>query len=205
MRRLRIVVSTAALVASSLPPAAHAFTFLALQSEPGDFVGQGQTLHLDVTDGAFTAWRNDYYDGVSIDVQDYDPTGGSLASLDFSAPFGAELAVGAFENATRLPFQPFSAPGLSVVVSSNGCNTLTGRFEVLEAVFGPGGEVVRFAANFEQHCEGAEPALFGQLRFDSTIPEPSTALLLGAGLASLALRGRRDDLRRSPPNPSSPA
>jgi hypothetical protein len=49
---------------------------------------------------------------------------------------------------------------------------LTGSFEVLEAVYTPSGEVDRFAADFEQHCEGGEPALHGAVRFNSTVPLP---------------------------------
>jgi hypothetical protein len=29
---------------------------------------------------------------------------------------------------------------------------------------------VRFAADFEQHCEGQDPALFGSVRYNSTVP-----------------------------------
>lgn len=49
---------------------------------------------------------------------------------------------------------------------------LTGRFEVLEAVYGATGEVERFAATFEQHCEGGVPALLGSILFNSTLPPP---------------------------------
>ena len=48
-------------------------------------------------------------------------------------------------------------------------DTLSGQFVVLEAVYGSSGEVERFGADFEQHCEGATPALFGSIRFNSTI------------------------------------
>lgn len=53
---------------------------------------------------------------------------------------------------------------------------MTGRFDVLEAVYGTGGQVLRFAADFEQHCEGMEPALFGGVRYHSTIAAPPVQL-----------------------------
>jgi hypothetical protein len=61
---------------------------------------------------------------------------------------------------------------LDISGESRGCNTLTGRFEVLEAVYGASGEVERFAATFEQHCEGGGPALLGSVLFNSTLPPP---------------------------------
>jgi hypothetical protein len=45
---------------------------------------------------------------------------------------------------------------------------------VLEVVYGPTGEVERFAATFEQHCEGMEPALTGSILFNSTLQGPPT-------------------------------
>jgi hypothetical protein len=50
-----------------------------------------------------------------------------------------------------------------------GCNTLRGRFDVLEIVVGGNGKIERFAAEFEQHCEGGNAALFGSVRFNSTL------------------------------------
>jgi hypothetical protein len=38
------------------------------------------------------------------------------------------------------------------------------------AVYDANGNVLRFAADFEQHCEGWGPALYGQIRYKSTIP-----------------------------------
>jgi hypothetical protein len=46
---------------------------------------------------------------------------------------------------------------------------LTGRFLVREVVFSGSGNVERFAADFEQHCEDADPGLFGVIRYNSTV------------------------------------
>ena len=52
---------------------------------------------------------------------------------------------------------------------SYGGSGLTGRFVVLEALYGSGGQVLKFAADFEQHCNDATPARFGAIRFNSAI------------------------------------
>jgi hypothetical protein len=91
--------------------------------------------------------------------------------LDFAAPNRRPLTVGTYDLATRFPFQNVNEAGLSFGGNGRGCNQLTGRFEVLEAVYDVSGSVQRFAANFEQHCEGpAAPALYGQIRYRSTFP-----------------------------------
>jgi hypothetical protein len=139
-------------------------TLLHFDSQPGDYIGGGQSLTLTVADGAFTAGRN-FDGGVSMYVN--GPAGWSL---DFSTP--TTFAPGTYTGAARFPFQSPTQPGLSVSGDGRGCNTVTGSFTVLEAVFTPTGSVVSFAVNFEQHCEGGQPALFGVLRYNSTNVPP---------------------------------
>ena len=144
-------------------------TLLDLASDPGDFVGGGQALTFTPLDGTFTSVSAPGY--VSVTFQ-----GSSYWFLTFAAPAGTPLLPGVYEGATRYPFQLPTAPGLSVY--GGGCNMLTGRFVVLEADIGPGGDVRKLAIDFEQHCEGAEPALLGSIRINSllsTAPRLSVA------------------------------
>jgi hypothetical protein len=89
-----------------------------------------------------------------------------------------------YELATRFPFQAATVPGLSVSGEGRGCNTLTGRFEVLEVTYGPSGEVLTFAADFAQHCEGMGPALTGSIRYNAG-PVPSRCTSRTATLKGL--------------------
>jgi hypothetical protein len=82
------------------------------------------------------------------------------------------LRVGSYENATRYPFQSPTSPGLSVFGSGRGCNTLTGRFDVLEVSYSATGQIDRFSADFAQHCDGQPPALFGSIRYNATVGFP---------------------------------
>ena len=45
-------------------------------------------------------------------------------------------------------------------------------FEVLEATYGSSGNLLTFAATFEQHCEGATPALLGTMFYNANAPVP---------------------------------
>jgi hypothetical protein len=66
---------------------------------------------------------------------------------------------------------------------------LTGRFDVLEATFGPNGYIERFHATFEQHCEGATAALRGEVRVVNPPPPPALAISM-----SVSNTGRVDRL-----------
>jgi len=55
---------------------------------------------------------------------------------------------------------------------------------VHEVAYGPAGDVLSFAADFEQHCEGAAPALFGSIHFNSGAPVPPALTLSLRGCTS---------------------
>jgi chitinase len=42
---------------------------------------------------------------------------------------------------------------------------------VLQAAYNSGGALQDFSANFEQHCEGASPALFGWVRYKTKLQQ----------------------------------
>lgn len=137
-------------------------TSLTLNSDPGDFIGGGQFLFLTPADGTFNATTN-FDSGVSVSF--FGPA--HFWFLDFAAAGNLPLTVGSYTGATRFPFQAFSENGLSVDGDGRGCSTLTGSFTVLEIDYGAFGSVNSFDATFEQHCEGATPALRGEIRFNA--------------------------------------
>ena len=149
-------------------------TSITLNSDPGDFIGGGHSLFFTPADGTFNATTN-FDSGVSVSL--FGPV--HFWFLDFAAAGDVPLTVGTYTGATRFPFQAFSEPGLSVDGDGRGCNTLTGSFTVLEVVYGPNGSVSSFDATFEQHCEGATPALRGEVRFNA---HPVVAVLAPSSL-----------------------
>jgi len=137
-------------------------TFVYLESDSGDWVGQG------------TTWLFTQEDGGPIVARSSTDTGyASFSAGGFSYTFGGKstksLAVGVYEGATRHPFNDSSEPGLSVSGNGRGCNTLTGRFEIFEITRGKDGKIKNFAADLEQHCEGGDPALYGIIRYNSEV------------------------------------
>lgn len=168
-RRRAVTVLTGVLVAATqaVPVAAVPSDAVRLEmaSDTGDYVGQGQTRVFTADDGTFTVTPVAIRQGVRVRF-----AGAVSWDLTFIAPDGEDLVPGPYGGATRYPFQSPTGPGLSVSGEGRGCNTLIGRFDVLDIAFGPSGEVTRFAATFEQHCEGASPALRGTMLYRTEAP-----------------------------------
>ncbi len=150
-----------------LASAVRAGTLLFLNSQPGDDIGQSEARLITPADGTFTASRN-FDNGVNVSFS--GNTAGDFWFTDFAAPMNATLVPGAYEGATLWPYQSAIGPGLSVYGDGRGCNVLSGRFVVLEATYDANGKVQSFAADFEQHCENAVPALFGSVRYQAGDP-----------------------------------
>ncbi len=132
----------------------------------GDYITGGKSYSYSTASGdqlSTTASPDDSH--VSIHVNGYK---GDWWDLDFDAPGGQRLAPGTYQ-ATRYPFNG-AGPGLSLDGDGRGCNTLTGTFTVLRAVFGTSGYVQAFDATFEQHCEGGTAAARGEVHISNPTP-----------------------------------
>jgi hypothetical protein len=93
-------------------------------------------------------------------------------TLRFGAPEGERLRPGRYLDVDRS-----SGPGralLDVWGDGRGCSRVTGHVEVREVAVDAAGAIRRFWATFEQHCDGAVPALFGEVRVG--MGAPATAL-----------------------------
>ncbi len=144
----------------------HADTRILLDSQAGDYIGGGIQRTLTPATGSLTTSGGTFDKSLTVAFN-----GGSLQywTFEFEAPNGASIAPGVYEGATRYPFNSPTGPGLSVSGNSAGCNVLTGRFIVYEAVLDASGAALKLAIDFEQHCEGDYPALFGVIRINSDV------------------------------------
>jgi len=135
-------------------------------SQPGDFIGQGREVTITGAQAIFTATSPK--PGLArVVLTTPDPS--QLWALAITSADGSPLVPGSYEGA-ELVLTQIGRPGLGFVVEDRTCDTVTGRFDVLEIVTNGFGGVVQLAVNFEQHCNGAVAALFGQIRFNSDIP-----------------------------------
>jgi hypothetical protein len=181
-RRVRSLVAVGACAVGCLLPtsAAGAATAqsasLTMTSDQGDFIGDGRQYSYDTSAGDVFG-SSGTRQTVNIDLR---AANGDWWYLDFAAPAGQALVPMTYDSATRYLFQGPGAPGLSVAGNGRGCNTLTGSFTVTEVTFDPFGNLERFAADFEQHCEGAQPALRGHVQLVN--PPAPAPLSVGLGL-----------------------
>jgi hypothetical protein len=144
--------------------------FVSMTSDPGDLIGQGREwLYSDQAGDRFT-WTLQAPGELEVKVESAIPE--YRWSFRFASPKGTNLIPGNYSRAIKTGSQPPAMPGM-YIDSGYLCNRLFGSFKVYVADYGPTGELLRFAATFEQHCEWTEAALRGEIRLGGAqIPDP---------------------------------
>jgi VCBS repeat-containing protein len=123
------------------------------------------------SDGSFIAAGSTHNGGVSFESTDW-PNSGDDWSLEFASPVGEALIPGTYTGAERYPYENITAPGLDVSGDGRSNNTVTGQFTINEAILGANipftnlTTYTNFAADFEQHSDGAASALFGHVWYN---------------------------------------
>jgi hypothetical protein len=159
-----LMATTVPLTAAAPAAAAPApVTSVTMVSETGDYIGGGISQLFHPGNGSVSLSGSPGYVSVSVS----GGTHGAQFSLDVAAPPGEALAAGEYVNAQRAAFREAGRPGLDIGGDGRGCNTLTGRFTVLDIA--TSGDVVdRLHVLYEQHCEGGDSALYGEIRYRAT-------------------------------------
>jgi len=144
------------------PPAgatADTGTYVYLQSDPGDPIGNGQTATFTGSAAPIALSKN--IDG-SLHVQ----VGGAVASSgDFAVMSSrTRLELGYYGNLQGYPFNNPARGGLSWSMALLGCNTVAGWF-IVDSVAYENGELASLDLRFEQHCGSLSPALRGRVRW----------------------------------------
>jgi hypothetical protein len=140
--------------------------FFSWTSEPGDAIGRGESYRLTPSAATFTATC----DRNTLNIQMRASNGDSWLVM-FSGPAGVPLRQGAYEGATRAPFNT-ATPGLSISGRSRGCNMLGGRF-VIHDIDLLNNRVNRFQASFVQRCDNSSGLLTGDIRVVDMPPSSS--------------------------------
>ncbi|MEO6872281.1 MAG: Ig domain-containing protein [Chthoniobacterales bacterium] len=137
------------------------YTALYLESDSGDFVGQGMISLFRSVDGYFSVYRS----GISsVNFGFTTPDYTDYWSVNLSSPTGSSIGAGTYFGATRSASS--ANPGLDVSGDSRGCNMSSGFFVVKELV-SVNDTVTSMDATFVQHCEDMDPALRGELWYNS--------------------------------------
>jgi len=134
-----------------------------LQSDTGDFVGAGRAYSYTSAAARITATSSAALLSISV-------SGAENWQGDFQLPSGfTQIVPGTYTGLTRYPFHDPAHGGLDWVGEGRGCNTLTGSMTVDGATYF-NGLLATVDLRFEQHCEGAAPALHGQIHWDVNAP-----------------------------------
>jgi len=157
-------------------PGSGAESMFSFTSDPGDYVGRGSSLRYTSSTARIEAYAEEH--GRSVFASIMTGVGQSSWNVRIAAPGGQRLSPGEYTGAARSGFFSGATPGLDVSGDGRGCNTTTGRFAVHSASVAPNGTLLKIHVTFEQHCEGAGPALRGEFVFirpPSALPPPTSS------------------------------
>lgn len=191
-------------------PQAHAtpIAHLTLKSEYGDYIGRGGSYDITYTQSNSYFFSAQVRRTISSSKDPAEllfvmgaPKGGgddTFALLFFGTDqLGIPIQHGFYANAERADFASLGHPGLDISFQGRGSNTVSGNFAINDVIYSQdavattGSPIDFFSATFEQHSEGAIPALYGTFTYDAsgnhTVPEPSIFLLLSVGCISMGL------------------
>src|SRR6266516_668219 len=137
----------------STPPNGN---YVYLKSDPGDWVGTGQTLTYTATT-AVSLKINGRLLTISVDGWGWSGDFQAMNTL-------ISLRPGYYGGLRRYQFNNPVKGGLDWFGEGNGCDTLTGWFAI-DAITIAGDTPTMLDLRFEQHCEGATPALRGAIHW----------------------------------------
>ncbi|NNF15229.1 MAG: Ig-like domain-containing protein [Gammaproteobacteria bacterium] len=134
-----------------------------LINDPGRVLTDGHVIEIDGINNTIEATVG-FDNSVRIDTS-FDGW-----RFSFDNVGDGPLLEGVYEEATRYPFQSVVRPGLDASGGGRGCNTLTGRFVILEILYGAGGDIDRFAADLALKCDGSFGVFRASIRINSDLP-----------------------------------
>ena len=135
--------------------------YVYLQSDQGDFIGDGRTYTYTQADAILTATAKGNH--VEVRVFGDESWGG-----DFIAMFNVDpMRPGYYPGILRYPFHNQAIGGMDWWGQGRGCNRLYGWMTV-DSIVMSGDTVDSIDLRFEQHCEGMLQALHGKVHWTST-------------------------------------
>jgi hypothetical protein len=162
-RKKAIVLLAGGLVAGCGGGQAGRNTYFAYTSDPGDFIGKGQTRRFNQNEFYWQPYFDESGSYIGISLNSVTNTTPLSWLLEFSGADSAALTVGTYSLAERWPFQSVGHPGMNIINGeSPGSNTLSGNFTIHELDI-ENKIIRRLLITFELHADEKIPALRGEL------------------------------------------
>jgi hypothetical protein len=137
--------------------------YIYLESDPGDYVGQGGTYLYTAADTLITVVTAEARLRLLVDGDEkWRSNFQGMSSL-------SRLEVGYYGNLSEYPFHNPLVGGLSWTGEGRACGSLSGWF-VVDSVTYDGSTLIAIELRFEQRCAGGGPALHGAIRWDVNDP-----------------------------------
>jgi hypothetical protein len=130
-----------------------------------DWVARGRKILMQ-GDGPEVRWNNMWSpEKRTVDLKLRKPRPDGFVDwfeVVLMSPLQEEIRPRIYPYAGHFPYQAAGYPGIRVAALGNGCATTSGIFQVLELKRAEDdGRLLRFAAEYEQHCEGYGPTMNG--------------------------------------------
>ncbi len=139
-------------------------TMVHLESDVGDWIGQGDTIDLRPEEFNYRTNANPNGSGLQQFFDSMDSW-----SLWFASGSTTPLQVGAYPNAVGSPGS--GAPIVAVDGRGRGCGSREGSFDVREIAFAQSGAIERLVLHFVQRCDGSAAELRGTVVYQSPLPD----------------------------------
>lgn len=168
VRKTRVLVIGVAVVAmlatftASRVLAAGSITAFTINGHAGAYLLP--TGAIDFNPGNSTLTVSPFGDGLSFDGQKSNPS--HHWTMEVTPPTGEQFAVGTYST-HRSSGVGFA--GIEMFGDGRGCNTSTGSLTIAELERDGTNAIVAFAASYQLSCEGIDPNVTGELRWDSTV------------------------------------
>jgi hypothetical protein len=182
-RSISIIVGSIVMVAGFLTGSASAVPVqtgsLSFSGDPGDSMSAGQSYSYDTQASDEMRVVGSGNNTVHVYVEAAD---GATWDLTMVAPQGRSLTAGTYTGATIATGEPSDTPELSLEGEDRWCETVTGSFTIDDIQFGTDGYVQTLDATWEQHCNGADAALRGEVHIANP-PQPPPVPKLRIGMS----------------------
>ncbi|MEJ1965041.1 MAG: hypothetical protein WDO56_27265 [Gammaproteobacteria bacterium] len=141
-----------------IPTSPSSPSFVSLQSDTGDYVGDGHNYSYTRANAVFEVYAN----GGTLNVK---ATGDQRWDAIFYMPASmAQIQAGTYTDQIGAPFHDPSTGGFYWNGEGRACGPHTDWFKVDGVVYAAG-QIVSIDLRFEQHCNGVTPALRGQVHW----------------------------------------
>ena len=150
------------LVAAGATSLASAETSYQYRSQPGDYIGGGQSNSYSAQNSSINISGTAVYLVFSV------TTATEFWYVTLAAPSGEELHPGTYYNAERAAFRTGRSPGLDVYGDGRGCNQVYGTFAINQIRTNASGNITLLDASFSQQCESpTAPFLYGSVKYNA--------------------------------------